>query len=697
MHHHLKYLRLITAALLISLAFPGLVSKALAQSDYGEELVKPRPKSPQNRKANAWQLNEEALKLSSQSRFKEALEILEKALAITREQGDRSLEAATLNNTGRVYENQGEYFQALKFYQQALAINQEAGDRVGLGRTFSNIGFLFDRQNKPELAILFYKQCVNNRESIRHNAEAMAKKQRDSYSLTVSDTYRSLAQLLLKQNRVPEAQRILDLIKVQEIDEFLQNVRGNKQTATGINLLQPEQQITQDLNNILARGVELGKELTTLRKISPEQRSQQQKQRIEELVAIQQKILEEFNNFIQSPAVTAQVQELSRTAKQQNLNLNNLNDIRDNLQRFPQKAVLLYPLILEDRLELVLVTADSPPLHRTVPVKREEINSAIVAFRKALENPSRDARIPARQLYDWLIKPIENDLNQANAKTLIYAPDEQLRYIPLAALYDGNQWLVQRFNINHITAASLTDFNTKPQSGLRVLAAAFTKGSFSFKVGNRQFAFSGLPFAGKEVENLVAAVPGTTKLLDDAFSRNATVPQMDDYTIVHLATHAAFMVGKPEDSFILFGNGDRITLKDVGTWSLPSVDLVVLSACETGVGGKLGNGEEILGFGYQMQTTGARAAIASLWSVDDGGTQALMNAFYATLPEAKFTKAESLRQAQIALITGDYTALGQQRGIEVQQRISQSLPATVSDRLNHPYYWAPFILIGNGL
>ncbi|MGV0102031.1 hypothetical protein NSTCB13_00526 [Nostoc sp. DSM 114160] len=160
---------------------------------------------------------------------------------------------------------------------------------------------------------------------------------------------------------------------------------------------------------------------------------------------------------------------------------------------------------------------------------------------------------------------------------------------------------------------------------------------------------------------------------------------MDDYTIVHLATHAAFVVGKPEDSFILFGNGDRVNFRNVATWSLPNVDLVVLSACETGLGGKLGNGEEILGFGYQMQQTGARAAIASLWSVDDGGTQAIMSAFYHILSSEKLTKTEALRQAQISLITGNWKAR------------NENTSATPISNFSHPYYWAPFILIGNGL
>jgi CHAT domain-containing protein len=130
---------------------------------------------------------------------------------------------------------------------------------------------------------------------------------------------------------------------------------------------------------------------------------------------------------------------------------------------------------------------------------------------------------------------------------------------------------------------------------------------------------------------------------------------------------------------------------------------LVLSACETGLGGKLGNGEEILGFGYLMQRASAKAAIASLGSVDDGGTQALMNAFYAALQlgagelPPQLTKAEALRQAQIALITNNYTALGQQRGLAVQQRNTESLPTSVTQRLSHPFYWASFILIGNGL
>jgi CHAT domain-containing protein len=127
--------------------------------------------------------------------------------------------------------------------------------------------------------------------------------------------------------------------------------------------------------------------------------------------------------------------------------------------------------------------------------------------------------------------------------------------------------------------------------------------------------------------------------------------------------------------------------------------LVVLSACQTAASGELGSGEEILGFGYQIQRTGAEAAIASLWSVDDGGTQVLMNALYTALNN-RMSTAEALRQAQIALITKNFSAVGVPRGEEAWIEVVSTqtgLPPQVSNNLNHPYYWAPFILIGNGL
>ena len=671
----------------LQLADIGLAYQALGQYQQAIDLAQQAlaiARDRGNARVEAFVLNDLGNAYYYLGQYKKAVEFHQQAVARAPDRFHRWT-VVSLNDLGRAYHALGEYQQAMKFHGLALSISRDKGFRAVEGAALSYIGDLLAQQNQPQLAIIFYKQSVNVTESIRKDIQGLPTEQQRSYTETVAGTYRRLADLLLKQDRILEAQQVLDLLKVQELEDYLRNIRGNEQTAQGVSATPPEQQIQQGYEAILDKAIQFGKELAQLESIPPANRTSAQQQRIVELRKNEQEISQQFAEFLKSPTVTALVAQLRQVTGGETLNLANFNSLRDNLQKLQQNAVVLYPFVLDDRLELVLVTPFSPPIRRTVTIKREELNRAIVEFRRDLSDPGgdiADAKTSAQKLYNLLIKPIENDLAQADAKTIIYAPDGQLRYIPLAALHDGKQWLVQRFRINNITAASLTDFNTKPQTNLQVLAAAFTRASYNFRVGTRDFTMSGLPFAGREVENLAATIPDTKKLLDNQFNRD-TVLLMNDYSIVHLATHAAFVSGEPEDSFIMFGNGDRATLREIKTWSLPKVDLIVLSACQTAFGGTLGNGEEILGFGYQIQRTGARAAIASLWFVDDGGTQVLMDAFYAALKQENITKAEALRQAQIALITG--------------QPANSSLPPKLSNHLSHPFYWAPFILIGNGL
>ena len=630
--------------------------------------------------------------------YSQARDALKQALSIFQKLGEKAWTGNTFNSIGSVYKDLNQFDRALDSYQTALAIIREVGDRRIERLILGNIGEVLEKQNRSEMAIVFYKLSVNVTESIRQELHSLPISQQRSYTTTVADTYRHLADLLLQQDRVLEAQQVLDLLKIQEIEDYLHSVRGNEQTAQGIPLTTQEQQIRNKYNEILNREIQLGKKLAELEKISEANRTPAQQQEIANLRQMQQEMRGTFNEFINSPEIVALIRQLSPNARVQTVNLAQLTNIRSNiLQRLEKKAVLIQPLILEDRLELVITTADSPPFRRTVAVTKQELDRAILEFRMALEDHQSDATIPAKKLYDRLIKPLEHDLTEAQAKSIIYAPDGQLRYIPLAALYDGKQWLGQRFAINNITAMSLTKFTGETATKPRILAGAFATGRYNFERGSTPFAFSGLQFAGLEVENLAAMMPGTTKLIDREFNRTTIIPRLPDYTIIHLATHAMFVTGQPEDSFILLGNGDTITMPDIQTLNLLNVDLVVLSACQTGIGGKLGNGEEILGFGYQIQETGAKAAIASLWKVDDGGTQALMTAFYTALLSGTTKKAEALQKAQIALITGDDSVLGRSANLSILARTRGSLRQSVAARLSHPYYWASFILIGNGL
>ncbi|MBD2188814.1 CHAT domain-containing protein [Pseudanabaena mucicola] len=612
----------------------------------------------------------------SLKQYEQALANYQKALEIVIAIGDLSAEAKTLSNLGTVYANLNRYPEAFNIYQQAATIHRQLGERRSESIDLSSLGDLFTRWKQPELAILFYKQSVNLRESIRKELRSLSVADQQTFTGTVADTYRDLADLLLKQNRILEAQQVLDLLKVQELDDYLQNVRGNNETAKGIEFLAAEQRFLADYNAIQSRSIQSGKEQLEILKITQKNRTPQQIQRLQELREVQERAAKQIDNYIQSPAVTTILSQVNQTGDRNQVNLQQFSDLQKNLQLRSQKAAILYPLVLDDRLELILVTAEGAPIRRTVAISKEELNRAIITFRIDVRDPSSlDILDSAHQLYTLLIEPIAADLEKANVQTIIYAPDGQLRYLPIAALHDRQQWLVERYAINTITAASLTNLSNRDRNNqLRVLAGAFTSGKYVFKVNGQTFDFAGLPFAGQEVNNLVAKLPETTKFIDRNFSASSTVSKFKDYNIIHLATHAAFVNGKPEDSFVMFGDGSRVSLRDVSTWSLQNVDLVILSACETGVGGRLGNGTEIMGFGYQMEYAGAKAAIASLWKVSDGGTQALMDNFYDILPNPQLSKAEVLAKSQRAMIKSP------------QNR-----------DFSHPYYWSPFIIIGNGL
>ncbi len=627
-----------------------------------------------------------------QGKLAEAEALLQQALAFNRQTGARPNEAITLSILGRVYAAQGKVNGAQEAFQQALVIAPSVRDRTTEAEILADLGKLLQAQ--PELAIFFYKQSVKLTEDIRTGIRTLPKDQQQSYTETVADTYRQLADLLLKRDRVLEAQQVLDLLKLQELDGYLRNVRGSGQNLYE---LPPEQAILKKYNALNQSTIVLGQELNSLQEIarSGKALTPVQEQRKEQLRQLQEALKQQFIDFAKDKDVTDLLKQLTLAEPNVTIPLEDLAGFSKKLAKL--NAVMVYPLVLEKRLELIITTPNAQPLRRTVNVTRQELNQTIQEFRAALQDPTRDARPTAQKLYTWLIKPLEADLQAAKPKTIIYAPDGPLRYIPLAALYDGQKWLVQRYAINNITSKSVDDLTTKPEGKLRVLAGAFGTTDQQVRFAGQTVPFRGLAFTVKEVKALAQRLPGTVELLGQAFTPTATTRQMNEYTIVHLATHAS-LVPEAGNSFIVFGNGTTTSLIDIEAWTLDAVDLIVLSACETGLGGKFGkNGEEVLGLGYQFtKKDKAKAAIASLWSVNDGGTQVLMDAFYANLQAGK-TKAEALSQAQVTLITGKAEASGSDRAATLVTRWQGQLPSKVINQLNHPYYWAPFILIGNGL
>ena len=629
-------------------------------------------------------------------KYDEAIGYSKRALVIHRQMGDQREEAYALGDIGNVYADLGNYQESIKYLTQCLAIQRTINNRWGEGITLSSIAKVFKEQNQPELAITFLKASVDVRESIRGDIRSLDTALQQSFTDTVADDYRLLADLLLQQNRILEAQRVLDLLKVQELDDSLRGVRSTSNTSSAVAFWQVETDLLALYNQVMADSHELAQlQAADYDSLSPEQQ-----QRLTTLRQHYADVQSRFTSFLDLPEVRTLLANIRQETDGQNLAIEQQHRaLQNNLRRLPQETALLYPLILPDRLELVLVTADGPPLRYPIDIKGEDLNRAIVAFGQALKDPRSDIQPLAQQLYTWLVAPLEPQLEQVGIESLLYAPDGALRYVPLAALHDGEQYLAQRFSLSHITAASLTNFDQVPNTeGRRLLAAACAECSFTVNVGGTTFPFGDLPYTETEVKALAEQMPNTSVLLNQGFSLRELENRLGSYSIIHLATHGAVVENQPSQSFVVMGSGEHVTLEAIRqSWSLSHAELVVLSACETAVGSpQLGSGVEILGLGYQIQEAGALGVLASLWKVSDQGTQVLMSAFYDALSQG-MTKAEALQAAQTALITGDFSAVGGDRATIELISTATGQPLVAGGSLAHPYYWAPFILIGNGL
>jgi CHAT domain-containing protein len=320
-----------------------------------------------------------------------------------------------------------------------------------------------------------------------------------------------------------------------------------------------------------------------------------------------------------------------------------------------------------------------------------------------LSKPGSDTQLKTvgKDLYDCLVKPLEGELSASQIKHLIFVPDRATNYIPLAALYDGKRYLIERYAISTVLSAGLTDTDDllpKQPQKISVLGLGLSEA---------RGKFSALPNVEAELDAILntgasrtGVFPGL-KYLNQAFDRNALENNLRGQKILHIATHGEFKPSNPRDSYFLLGTGAPYAIPDIQTLrELKDVHLVVLSACETGLGGEDGLGLEVAGISsfFLGDRDRAKAVMASLWLVNDASTALLMQQFYKQLATGKITKAEALRQAQLELLQGKVLAkdASKRSDIDVQGE-ERSLGNKPSANFSHPYYWAPFILIGNGL
>ncbi|MDZ8186254.1 MAG: CHAT domain-containing protein [Nostoc sp. ChiSLP02] len=336
---------------------------------------------------------------------------------------------------------------------------------------------------------------------------------------------------------------------------------------------------------------------------------------------------------------------------------------RDN----PNTAIF-YPIILDNYLEIIIKLPKQPLIHKTSQVNRQQLEQVITKIRETIVEPDANQKFQAvsQQLYNWLIKPVEIDLKNSKVNTLVFIPDGLLRNIPMSALYDGREYLVQKYSV--VISPGLQLFTPKSLGQKKLNALA---GGLSQPPKNEKFA--ALPYVKVELKLIQESGVSTTTLLDKNFTSTTLGKTINaqPFKVVHLATHGQFS-SKAKDTFILAADG-RINVSELDSLLksreqklTEPVELLVLSACETAAG----DNRAALGLAGVALRAGARSTLASLWQIGDNSTALFIEEFYRQLVTGK-TTAEALRFAQLKLLE--------------------------APEYKRPMYWAPYVIVGNWL
>jgi CHAT domain-containing protein len=336
-------------------------------------------------------------------------------------------------------------------------------------------------------------------------------------------------------------------------------------------------------------------------------------------------------------------------------------------------AAVFYPVILDDRLEVILRLAGHKFQRFVVPVSRDRLETTVASFRQSLSQPQYGWNSEAAsQLYDWLIRPAQTYLNP-QTKNLVFVMDGALQNIPVAALYDRvrQEYLIDRYPVAVTPGLKILGAKNAVEDRSRILIGGLTGGSSIVQNGQRGGTYEPLTYAATEIQAIKSLFPRSTELSGKDFTQAKIQRALagESYSIVHLATHGQFS-SDPRQTFIVSDGGKTIDLSNLRSilqqGRSQSIDTIVLSACETATGDR----QAALGLAGMAIRSGAGSTLASMWSVDDRATAKLMQKFYTTLTQRERTsKAEALRMAQ-RKIRAEY---------------------------EHPYYWASFVLVGNWL
>ncbi len=527
---------------------------------------------------------------------------------------------------------------------------------------YARITFAKTIIKNQEIAKTYQNLIVKELATALNLAQKLADNRAESYTLGV------LGNVYEKNQRYSEAQKLTEkavliaqTIKAPDISYKWQWQLGRILAAQGNqkDAISAYQQTVKTLKNIRTDLVAISSDLQfsfredvepvyrelaglLLHENSSQAELKEARQVIEDLQ------LAELDNFFRNACLNSKSVEIDE-----------LND--------PSTAVF-YSLIFKDRLELIVALPNQPLQHYSQPISQVDVESSIKELKRELTNARGTNKKRLRlsqQIYSWLInKELATKLEYSKIKNLVFISDGVFRNIPLATLYDGKQYLIEKYSIALAPSLQLVDI--KPL--LREQVQLFAGG-----ISESREKFDALPNVLLELAQIKAKFPSGILLKNESFTNSSLEKNIKQYPaqIVHLATHGQFS-SKAEDTFILTWdsqlNIDQLTnILRSDKKQIRPIELLVLSACQTATGDK----KAILGLAGIAVKAGARSTVASLWSVDDQATSLLMTKFYQELANSKITKSEALRRAQLAVLN--------------------------QDEFKHPYFWSAFVLIGNWL
>ncbi|CCI08413.1 CHAT domain-containing protein [Microcystis aeruginosa] len=625
----------------IGLVYFALGEKQKALDYYQQALSLSRAVG--NRSGEAATLSNISLVYSDLGEKQKALDYLQQAVPLSQAVGDRSGEAANLNNIGRVYDDLGEKQKALDYYQQALSLSRAVGDRRGEATHLFNIGLIYRDQGNPEVAINSWEQSANLILELRRG---VSRSLRATFLESQPGTSIALVDLLIRQNSPQKAFEWANISTTFDLVDY-ERLAGT------------EGQVKNPVAN---------------------QAYQEWKAQARQLEALRQELQTNFSDTLsrqvlqQRAALSEQaeilVEKYPELADLLEITPTDLAQLQANL---PANTTLLQPVLLtgidnvEHTVALFILTRTTLKVQQ-VPVPKD-LNQLLQRYASQLESDLEIVdRALSSQLYDLLIRPIEGQI--APNQTLAIIATGALQRIPFETLYDNQtqQYLLQKYPIHYLTRLSKVQPQPTPKvNNPSVLVFANPRPTQVELIGTEaQADFLQKTYANSQIYKHQQAT------LDAFLSQSPRFP------ILHLGTHGCF---RPEGcpslgmkpNTLLFANKREYELKDAVKLGLQNTELITIGACETA---REVDGVGLAGLAYVWERAGAKTTLASLWNATDFvqysqqnspelPTAAILNQFYANLQQG-MTKAEALRQAKLAHID------------------------------LHPFFWAAFILIGDG-